>query len=54
MKKFLRNQEHLETSGTHPITVHSKNLIILWVQCPDFPSGNGMLPYYQFKLFRCN
>lgn len=41
MKKFLRNQEHLETSGTHPITVYSRNLITFSAQDSDFPLGNG-------------
>lgn len=43
MKKFLRNQEHLETSDTAPITVYFGNLIAFSIQCSDVSLGTGTL-----------
>lgn len=43
MKKFLRNQEHLETSDIAPITVYCGNLIAFSIQCSDVSLGTGIL-----------
>lgn len=52
MKKFLRNQEHLETSDTAPITVYCANLIAFSIQCSDVSLGTGTLsPIFRQALF---
>lgn len=43
MKKFLRNQEHLETPDVAPVTVYCGNLIAFSIQCSDVSLGTGIL-----------